>query len=58
MLKRTAVVSILIIFVFLSAGCETTKGIAKGVIEGVPRDAKNTWQAMLKADDWMKKNMW
>jgi len=52
------VVSILIIFVFLSAGCETTKGIAKGVIEGVPRDAKNTWQAMLKADDWMKKNMW
>lgn len=38
----------------LISGCETVKGI----VEGVPKDVKNTWRSLTEADDWMKKNLW
>ena len=45
---------------FLS-GCETTKGVAVGVgatAIGVGKDAKSAWQGVVKADEWVKKNLW
>ncbi len=42
----------------LMSGCETTKGVVVGVTEGVYKDSTNFWQNLLKADKWMKKNLW
>jgi predicted small secreted protein len=58
--------------VILLHGCETSKGVAKGIgstaegmaegigstAEGVGRDSFNLWQALVAADDWFKKNFW
>lgn len=43
------------------SGCNTAKGAAVGVgatAMGVAEDAKGTWNGLVKADEWMKKNMW
>jgi predicted small secreted protein len=56
--KKIALLSVLFSFAILSGGCETTKGVVTGVAEGVPKDAKNTWQGIKKADTWMKENLW
>ena len=48
------------VFVFLSTmlllltGCAT----AKGLTEGLSKDAKDTWSFLTRADSWMKKNLW
>lgn len=47
--------------VIFVSGCETAKGAAKGVgavAVGTAEGAKKDWQAVKKADGWMRKNMW
>lgn len=46
------------VIMILTSGCETTKNVAKGIAQGVPADAKNTWQSILKADKWIDENLW
>lgn len=50
--------------IFLS-GCSTLKGLGVGLSEGISRtaagvkeDSRNLWQTILKADNWVKENMW
>lgn len=50
------------------AGCETSKGVARGVsgvaegiaatAEGAAKDSAVVWVGIMKADDWMRKNLW
>lgn len=66
--KKGILFCILISLVLLTNGCQTTKGIAqgmgytvegtKGMVEGMARDTTNLWQMILKADNWIKKNLW
>lgn len=56
---------LLFIFIILSSGCETTKGVAQGIGQGIgstvggaAKDTQNLWQVILKADQWMKDNLW
>ncbi len=47
--------------VVAAAGCETTKGVGTGVVctaQGAKTDSVNFWNSILKADQWMKKNLW
>ena len=51
--------------VLFICGCETAKGAAKGTVHGVGAvgtgiadGAKKDWAAVMKADDWVKDNMW
>lgn len=51
-------------FIFI-AGCQTTKNIAQAVppiAEGLSADVKNTsvniWKAIIRADNWVKENLW
>lgn len=64
-LKRSLKFVFLGLIVLFLCGCETVKGAATGVgstAAGVTKDSKNivsgAWQTILKADDWMKKNLW
>jgi len=70
--KNTFLLWVLFSSFILLAGCETAKGAAYGVgataqgvgegigatAEGVAKDTTNLWQAMLRADEWMRKNLW
>lgn len=58
--KRARFLSLILLpaIMILTTGCETTKNVAKGIAQGVPADAKNSWQAILKADKWMDENLW
>lgn len=56
--NKRVLLSALLLGIVLCVGCETTKNVAKGVAEGVPKDIKNTASAISKTDDWMKKNLW
>jgi predicted small secreted protein len=48
--KKVFVLPVLLLVLILFTGCETIKGAAEG--------AKKDWQALEKADDWMRKNLW
>ncbi len=46
-------------------GCETTKGLvegigttAQGAAKGAAKDTAGIWQGILKADNWIKENLW
>ena len=63
--KASYGVFIIFICVVLFSGCETAKGFGSGVAcgvssipQGVSKDSFNLWQSILKADDWVKKNLW
>lgn len=52
--KRSVLLPVLLLgFVFIY-GCETIKGMGSGAGEG----AKKDWQVLIKADDWVRKNLW
>lgn len=71
-IKRSIAFFILSIFLILTAGCETSKGVAKGMgytmqglgstmaytAKGATKDTKNLWHTILKLDNWMKENLW
>lgn len=57
--KCAALVSIVIFLgVLLLSGCETTKGVANGIGEGVSKDSKAVCGWVKKADTWIKDNLW
>lgn len=61
MIKRAAPFLLFIIFAAGIFGCETAKGAAKGAqadFQTASRGTANCWQALLKADDWMRENLW
>lgn len=66
MIKKIGILLYLLVcFIILLSGCETTKGIAHSVgyavdstAKGVTKDAKDFWSAILKVDSWMKEELW
>lgn len=62
-MRKKTILAILFVFMVISllGGCETTRCIVQGVsytAEGVTKDAKSFWQAILQADAWVKKHLW
>jgi predicted small secreted protein len=65
-MKKTLLTVMFVMFVAAgSSGCHTISGIAKGAadgmkedIESVPRMANNGGHAIVKADNWLKENLW
>ncbi|MCF7887515.1 MAG: hypothetical protein K9L71_03810 [Candidatus Omnitrophica bacterium] len=49
-MKRIMIVIFMSALVVLSSGCATAKGLIK--------DAKNTGDAIMKADEWFRENCW
>jgi uncharacterized protein YceK len=49
-IKRALGLCIILAFILSLSGCGTLKGAYNG--------AKEDWQSLKKADDWMKKNLW
>lgn len=63
MAKRIKILVLAVLFLstILLAGCETTKGVAIGVgatAVGVGKDLTLTGNAVKRADDWFRKNLW
>lgn len=64
MIVRNKIVFIIVFLVgiVLAQGCETTKsvvtGVATGITTGIPKDIKDTYHSVKKADTWMKENLW
>ena len=59
--RTTLFFCVIMLSALMLSGCETTKGVAVGVgatAMGIGKDAKNTWHGIVKADDWIKKNLW
>lgn len=59
---KFVLLGLIVLFLY---GCETVKGTAIGVgstATGVTKDTRNiasgAWQAILKADSWIKRNLW
>lgn len=66
-MRRISVFYFLVFFaiIVLTSGCETAKGFTKGCAytavdtgRGVVKDTYNLWQGIMKADEWIKKNLW
>ncbi len=61
MIKKSALLFMLVVFIITVSGCETVKGALKGGTEGAKKDwktAKNAGAALMKADEWIQKNLW
>lgn len=65
MRSKVGIAVILFVLVIFIAGCETTKGVGKGVAggigataKGIGKDSYNLWQFIQTSDSWIKKNMW
>jgi len=63
--KEMFLICVLFLGLVFLGGCETAKGAAGGIgmtavgtAQGAASDTKNIWQAILKADDWVKNNLW
>jgi predicted small secreted protein len=54
MLQKIFLLGIILVFVFLSSGCNTVAGASKGAAEG----AKKDYEDAKKADEWMRKSLW
>lgn len=48
--KRGIMILVLLLGLAFIYGCGTIKGAAEG--------AKKDWQVLIKADDWVRKNLW
>jgi len=61
-MKRAGVLVLaLFSLILLFSGCETTKGVAIGIgatTVGAAKDTQNTYNFLVKTDDWMRKNLW
>ena len=66
-MRSNSIFSFLMIFgiIILVSGCETAKGLTKGVAytiadtgRGVAKDSCNFWQGIIKAEEWIKENLW
>jgi predicted small secreted protein len=54
MIRKTVLLSALIIFVISITGCNTVYRASKGAAEGAKQDVEEA----KKADAWMQKNLW
>ncbi len=50
MIKKTVLLIVAGVFLFLASGCETVKGAA----DGAQKDLRNA----KKTDEWMRDNLW
>ncbi|NQT28494.1 MAG: hypothetical protein HQ570_02735 [Candidatus Omnitrophica bacterium] len=59
---RNLILSLLfLVFLITVSGCQTVKSTAIGVGvigKGLADDAYDTWQAIERADQWIKENYW
>jgi len=62
MLKKVFLSSVLLVFVFLAAGCGTLYKGAQGITQGIKEGAQEDWHWLVKqtnsADSWCKENLW
>ena len=61
MIKKATLLFMFIVFIMTLFGCETAKGALMGGIEGAKKDwetTKDVRAALMRADDWMQKNLW
>jgi uncharacterized protein YceK len=62
MVKKSFLLFVLLIFVFLGSGCSTvvkgTVGATNGLVQGTKEGAKQDWESIKKTDAWMKDNLW
>ena len=61
MRKLILVVFMVAMSTLTTSGCGTVKGVAVGVgatAMGVGEDAKGVWHGVVKADEWIKNNLW
>ncbi|MCM8796002.1 MAG: hypothetical protein NC928_04915 [Candidatus Omnitrophica bacterium] len=59
--RKIIAIFFLLSFVFLIAGCETTRAIATGIeatTKGIAKDTKGLAKAIMALDDWIKRNLW
>ncbi len=56
--KKYIVLCALVLSLFSLTGCQTVKGVAHGVAQGVEKDTQNLGAAIMVADDWIRKNLW
>lgn len=57
MIKKLFLLAFLFVFLFLVSGCTLVKGVT-GAAQGVAEGAKEDYQAIKKADGWVKDNLW
>ena len=57
-MRKTILFLLSLVFLSLSACCNTLKGAAKGAAEGLGKDASAVWQKSKKADAWLQDNAW
>lgn len=60
-MNKKSVILALVAFVLLISGCETTKGFVDGLGaagSSIAEGAKKDWNALQKADGWMRDNLW
>ena len=57
MIKKSFLLFVLFLFVFLTSGCTLAKG-AGGFALGVQEGFKDDAAAVNAADAWVKKNLW
>jgi len=61
MVKKSFLLVVLFIFVFLASGCTLAKGTtyaAGGFVQGAKEGAKEDCNSVQKADTWVKDNLW
>ena len=51
---RIKALLVILLTAFVTTGCHTLEGAAKGAQHGVKKD----WESVQEADEWMKENMW
>ncbi len=59
--KVIVLVLCLLVGIILISGCETAKGAVYGVgctVEGAAKDIEGLGGAIIKADNWLKENLW
>lgn len=61
-MKKAALYLLIALVATISSGCATTTrtvgGAAYGFGTGVVKDTKDTTNAIIKADQWFRKNWW
>ncbi len=57
-MRKTILIIAFFTLTILISGCATVKGTVGGFAHGIATDTKNTWNNLIKADDWFKENAW
>ena len=72
MVKKSFLLFILLIFIFLTSGCTVVRGtnsVVCGLVqgtkegacrvqEGIKQGAEEDWTALQKTDAWIRENLW